>query len=454
MPPSRSQNKPLSVVNLKRGGLDTILLVAWPVALSTLLAQLMTIVDVFWIGRLGAFALASVGVAGSVFGVLVSLSQLVNAPTMAFVARFAGANDRSQAQAALFHGLLLALSTGVVLALAGVPLSRPILGLFGASREVMQVGTPYLVILFVIQPFVYFSVCSFTAMQATGDTLSPLLVSAGSNVLNLLLDPLLIFGWLGFPRLGVLGAGIATAIATLFNVIMAIVVLNRKNLLALALPRLSILGRFLKIGFFAMIQGITRPLTGMVMFYIVGLSGVVAQAAFTVGLRIIGIPFIFITGLTVATQSLVGQYLGAGSPQGASRIVRLSAWLGVLLQLVFSATLFLAASWLVGVFSPSQTEVIEIGSTYLRVLAPFLLIMPFSMVWAGAQYGAGKTLGPAMAAVAANWIVKLPLAYLLSQIAGMDTTGVWLAIGASVVVETAVNGVFFARGAWKRSKLA
>lgn len=453
MPPPRSRDKPLSVVNLKNAGLGTIIFVAWPVALSTLLTQLMTIVDTFWIGRLGPIALAAVGVSGSVFWVLVALSQLVNAPTMAFVARFAGANERSQAKAALFHGLLLAVSLGVFLAFAGVPLSRPILGLFGARQEVMQVGTPYLAILFVILPFVYFSVCSFTAMQATGDTLTPLLVSAGANVLNLLLDPLLIFGWLGFPRLGVMGAGIATAVATLFNVIVAVIILSRRGLLGVVPPRLAIFVRFLKVGFFAMIQGITRPLTGLATFYIVGLSGVVAQAAFTVGLRIIGIPFIFITGLTVATQLLVGQYLGARSPAGASRVVRLSAFSGTVLQVVLSFLLFLAADWLVGVFSPGEAEVIRIGSAYLRVLAPFLLLLPFSMAWSGAQYGAGRTLGPAMASVAANWIVKLPLAFVLSRIVGMDTTGVWLAIGASVVVETAVNGAFFASGSWKRSKL-
>ncbi|MCK4232411.1 hypothetical protein KAX21_05620, partial [candidate division WOR-3 bacterium] len=122
MPHLRSRDKPLSVVNLKDAGLGTIIFVAWPVALSTLLTQLMTIVDAFWIGRLGVLALAAVGVAGSVFGVLVALSQLVNAPTMAFVARFAGANDRPQAQAALFYGLLLTVSLGVVLALVGIPL--------------------------------------------------------------------------------------------------------------------------------------------------------------------------------------------------------------------------------------------------------------------------------------------------------------------------------------------
>ncbi len=453
MSPARSQDKPLSVVNLKRGGLGTIILVAWPVALSTLLTQFMIIVDTFWIGRLGTVALAAVGVAGSVFGVMVALSQLVNAPVMAFVARFSGADDRAQAQGALFHGLLLAMFVSLVLAAVGIPLSKSILSFFGAAPEVMQQGIGYLKILFFILPFVYLAGVSFIALQATGDTISPLLVSLGTNILNLALDPLLIFGWLGFPRLGLMGAGVATAVASLLNVTISLAILWRRDLLKFMPVRLKVLGHFVKIGFFAMIQGITRPLTGMAMFYIVGLSGLVAQAAFTVGLRIIGIPFIFITGLTVATQSLVGQYLGAGSPQGASRIVRLSALSGMMLQLILSIILFLGASWLIGLFSPSQAEVITIGASYLRVLAPFLLIAPLSMTWAGAQYGAGKTIGPAMAAVGANWIVKLPLAYVLSRIAGMDTTGVWLAIGASVVVEAAINGAYFASGGWRRSKL-
>jgi len=453
MSPARSQDKPLSVVNLKRGGLATIILVAWPVALSTLLTQFMIIVDTFWIGRLGTAALAAVGVAGSVFGVMVALSQLVNAPVMAFVARFSGADDRAQAQGALFHGLLLAVFVSVILAAVGIPLSKSILSFFGAAPDVMQEGIGYLKILFFILPFVYLAGVSFIALQATGDTVSPLLVSLGTNILNLALDPLLIFGWLGFPRLGLMGAGVATAVASLLNVIISLVILWRRDLLKFMPVRLKVLGHFVKIGFFAMIQGITRPLTGMAMFYIVGLSGLAAQAAFTVGLRIIGIPFIFITGLTVATQSLVGQYLGAGSPQGASRIVRLSALSGMMLQLILSIILFLGASWLIGLFSPSQAEVITIGASYLRVLAPFLLIAPLSMTWAGVQYGAGKTIGPAMAAVAANWIVKLPLAYVLSRLTGMGTTGVWLAIGASVVVEAAINGAYFASGGWRRSRL-
>lgn len=473
MPPSNRNS--LSSVNLKRGGLAILVTVAWPVALSTLLTQLMTFVDALWVGRLGPWALAAAGVAGAVFGVMIALSQLANAPTMAFVARFAGADNRLQVQGAFLHGLLIAVVMGVVLAIAGLFASGPIFDLFrqvleaarpGVSGPTMQAatetvsqvrsaGVPYLTVLFLILPFVYVAGVSFIALQATGDTRTPLVISFISNVINVGLDPLLIFGWLGFPRLGLLGAGIATGVATLFNVICSLFMLGRKGLLGLIPIRFKVIGRFLKVGFFAMIQGITRPLTGIGMYYIVGISGVFAVAAFTAGLRVIGITFIFTAGLSVAVQSLVGQYLGAGSVVGAKRMVRLSIFSGIVMQVVLSGLLFLAARWLVGIFVPAGAEggkeVIKMGSSYLRTLAPFLLLVPVSASWAGAQYGAGRTLGPALAAVLSNLIIKLPAAWMLSQLAGMETSGVWLAIGISVVAETVVNAGFYFRGRWERT---
>lgn len=443
----------MSAVNLKKGGSTLIYKVAWPVALSALLAQFMTIVDAFWVGRLGPTALAAVGTAGSVFGVLIAFGQIVNAPVMAFVARFAGREDRFQVQAALFHGLLLAIILGLVIAASGIPSSPHLLRFLAADAEVATAGTGYLIILFIVMPFAYISGVLYTSIQATGDTLSPLLVSFVANIINLVLDPLLIFGWLGMPRLGVAGAGVATGIATLAGAVMAFVIVWRRDLLRMSIPNIILAGKFIKIGFFAMIQGITRPLTGTLMFFIAGLSGKVVQAAFTVGLRIIGIPFIFITGLTVATQSLVGQYLGVGNPDGAVQVVRRSSWSGFVLQIVLSALIFVNASWLVGLFSPGQDEIIRFGSSYLMVMAPFLLLLPFSMSFAGAQYGAGRTIGPAVASVAANWITKLPLAYVLSQHTKLGPAGIWLAIGISVVIETGVNVIYYAQGKWKKGRI-
>lgn len=443
----------VSKVNLDKIDLRTIIKVAWPVALAAFFYHLPGIVDVYWIGKLTETDLAAVGVSTSVLGVMLALGQLFSAGTMAFVARFAGANDRPRAQAAVFHALVIASIIGLAVAGIGIPLSPQLLTLFAANSSVVSTGTGYMRMLFLGIPFVYVALVSVTALNATGDTLSPLLVALGANILNLVLDPLLIFGWLGFPRLGVTGAGVATLAAWILSLVISAVILLRKRLVGASGFSWSFARSFLRVGFFAMIQGITRPLTGVVMMYIVGLSGAAAQAAFGVGLRIISVSFILTTGLTIATQSLVGQCLGAENVKGAKRTVRLSIISGLIVQLVFSVLYLLAAGWLMGLFSPDKVEVIVIGSNYLRILAGFLLIMPFSMGWSGAQYGAGKTLGPALASVAANWIVKLPLAYVLSQLGGMETSGVWLAIGFSVIVETAINGVYYYKGAWKRSKL-
>jgi len=447
--PESSSRSPLGGVDLKRSILGALLKVAWPVALSTLLTQLMVLVDAFWIGRLQTTgALAAVGISGAVYAVLIAAAQLAIAPTMAYVARYTGEGNRALARGVLFHTLLISLVLSVTLAAVGVPLSLSILKLFGASADVAVQGAPYLRILFLILPFAFMGSVCFTALQATGDTLSPLLISVGANVVNLVLDPLLILGIAGFPRLGILGAGIATGIATFLNLGIALLIVNRKRLLSFARVRMKVVGNFLKIGFFAMIQLLTRPLTGLIMFYIVGLSGVIAQDAFTVGMRIIGLVFIFLTGTSIATQALVGQALGARSPQTARRIVGTAALWGSLLQVVLSLLIFTFASELVSLFSPGNVEVIAIGTRYLRIISPFLLASPAAMSLSGAQYGAGRTLGPAAAAVAANWLIKLPLAYLLSQTAGLGSDGVWIAIGVSVIVETLVTGGFYASGRW------
>ncbi|MBN2379031.1 MATE family efflux transporter [candidate division WOR-3 bacterium] len=411
----------------------------------------MVVVDAFWIGRLRVTgALAGVGISGSVFAALMVVAQFAVAPTMAFVARYSAENDHPRAQGALFHSFVIAMVLSLLLCLAGVPLSVHILRLLGASGEVVGQGTPYLRILFFILPLAYLGTVGFTALQAAGDTLSPLIISVITNVINIILDPLLILGLLGFPRLGTTGAGIVTALATLANLAAVLFVLNRRRLLAVVRLRLKVIARFLRVGLFGMIQIVTRPLTGLLMFYILGLSGVAAQDAFAVGVRIIGLVFIFLNGLGVATQALVRQSLGAGTPSTALRVVRTSAVYGILIQIFLSVLLFAGAEWIIRIFSPGSEEAIKIGTHYLRILAPFLLLAPVSMAFSGAQYGSGRTLGPAIASVAGNWILKLPLAYVLSQVAGLGPNGVWVAIGASIIVETLVTGIFYASRRWLR----
>jgi Na+-driven multidrug efflux pump len=197
----------------------------------------------------------------------------------------------------------------------------------------------------------------------------------------------------------------------------------------------------------ASLQAITRPLTGMLMFRIVASFGSPAIAAFGVGLRILSIMYIYLNGFGMATQSLVGQNLGRGRPQTARAVAARVQFIATALQLLVLTVLFVLAPQVIRIFN-ADPAIIRFGTSYLRVLAPFLVLLGISTAWSGSQYGAGATRPTMIAAVLANWLVKLPLAYILSRVTSLNLSGVWLGIGASVVVETAVLGVFYFRGGW------
>jgi putative MATE family efflux protein len=273
-------------------------------------------------------------------------------------------------------------------------------------------------------------------------------VSLAANAVNLMLDPLLILGWLHFPRLGVQGAAIATATSQVFGAVALGLILGRRGLLRFDLRfRLVAFRRLLAIGAPASLQAITRPLTGMLMFRIVASFGSPAIAAFGVGLRILNIMYIYLNGFGIACQSLVGQNLGARQPDVARRVAARVQVIATALQLAVLSVLFGFAPQIIRIFN-ADPEIVRFGTSYLRVLAPFLVLLGISTAWSGSQYGAGATRPTMIAAILANWLVKLPLAYMLSRVTWLSLTGVWLGIGVSVVVETVVLGIFYFRGNW------
>jgi len=421
--------------------------------LSSVLFTFQTTVNMFWVGRLGATELAAVALAGSVLGVFQTLAGMVSAGTLASCARFSGADDRSGIQESLFHSLLLGLLIAVVLALPGALLSNPLLRLFGAEPGVVAAGTPFLTLLLAFLPAYFVSVIFSSVFQALGDTRTPMWVALGVNLVNLVLDPLLILGWLHLPRLGVTGAAIATVFSQVCGALALGLILNRRGLVRFDLRiRAQALRALLGIGVPASLQAITRPLTGMLMFRIVASFGSPAIAAFGVGLRILNIMYIYLNGFGAATQSLVGQNLGAGRPDVARAVAARVQVIASALQLLVLSVLFALAPQVIRIFN-TDPAIVRFGTSYLRLLAPFLVLLGISTAWSGSQYGAGATRPTMIAAVLANWLVKLPLAYILSRVTSLNLTGVWLGIGVSVVVETLVLGIFYFRGGWWHKEL-
>jgi putative MATE family efflux protein len=292
-------------IDLQESTIKNIWRIAWPVMVSSVLATTLTTVDMFWIGKLGAREVAAVALSGSVWFVVVSFAQVIAAGTLALVARYAGGGRSADLSLAIEQSLLLALMVAAPIGGLGWRFTPVILKFFGAEAAVLALGIPYLQVLFSGAIFVYLSIVAFTTMYALGDTRTPMRITMVTTIVNILLDPLLIFGWLGFPRLGVLGAGVATLVAYGLSFSLGLGILLKRGILKFARFKFhpATVAKILQVGLPASLQAITRPLTGMLMFKIVAYFGTAGIAAFGIGGRALGLMFIYLEGLGAAART-------------------------------------------------------------------------------------------------------------------------------------------------------
>lgn len=414
----------------------------------------LNITDMFWVGKLGPVAVAAVALSGSALSVLFSTGQLFTVGALATSSRAAGADSRQGVQESLRHALLFAVLFAVPAAAAGFVFAAPVLALFRPAADVMAAGVPYMRIIFVALPAYFAGMVFYSVYQALGDTRTPMFIMLATNVLNALLDPVMIFGWLGFPRLGVAGAALATVLSQSGGLVVMASILRQRGLLHIGGPiRLSALRTLAGIGIPAGLQAVTRPLTGMAMFRLVTAFGTGATAAFGIGMRALEVMFIYLGALGSAGEVLVGQSLGQRRPELARRVARRVTLIALLLQAGAMPLLFVFAPAVIAVFS-RDPEVLRVGTGYLRTLAPMLVTVALVTGWGSAQRGAGATGMPMVAALIANWGVKIPLALVLSRLAGMGLIGVWLGIGFSIVVEALLLSIGYFRGGWLKKEVA
>jgi putative MATE family efflux protein len=256
------------------------------------------------------------------------------------VARFVGAGDIEKAQHAAQQALLVSAIYGGVFAIIGFFLSRPIMGLFGAQPEVITQGANYLRIWAIAWIPMSLYTMNFSIMQASGDTVSPMRIIVMTRALHLLLDPLLIFGWWVFPRLGVGGAALTSVITLSLAMLLTLVVLSNGRSRLRLTPRrfrvdLEAIRRLSRIGAPASIMGVQRSLSNLVLAWFMVPFGTAAVAAHSLIQRMDLILMMITTGLGIGSGILVGQYLGANHPDKAQRSGWLALGLGSVIMLLF-----------------------------------------------------------------------------------------------------------------------
>ena len=434
-----------------------VFLLAVPMVLELVLESTFAVVDIFFVGKLGASAVATVGLTETYLFLLYSIAMGLAMGITALVARRVGEGAAEEASVTAAQALWIAVLASVPFAIAGIVWARDLLALMGADAWTLQHGVGYMrwmlggnvviLLLFVINAI----------FRGAGDAAIAMRVLWFANGLNICLDPLLIFGWGPVPAFGVEGAAIATTIGRGAGVAMQLWILFRggKHIRVLA-SHLAWQGRLAWQIVRTSLGGVGQMIVAMTswifLMRILASIGSEAVAGATIAIRIMMFTMMPAWGMSNAAATLVGQNLGAQQPDRAEASVWQIGRYNMAYLLLIAALFFLFPRELVGVFSADAT-VVAVGAEWLRILSYSLFVYGWWMVSVQAFNGAGDTATPTWINVVFFWLIQIPLAWLLALRLDHGSTGVFWAVFVS---ETAV-GLFtlwlFSRGGWKDVKV-
>jgi putative MATE family efflux protein len=434
-----------------------ILLLAVPMVLEMVLESLFAVVDVFWVGRLGANAVATVGLTESMLSLVFAVGMGLSLSTTAMVARRIGEKDREGAAVAAVQAIALGIIVSLAIGLPCFFLAPRLLRLMGASAEIISVGSGYTRICLGGSCAVLLLFLNNAIFRGAGDAAIAMRLLWVSNIINLILDPCLIFGVGPFPRMRVTGAALATFTGRSIGVIYQFYRLLKGT------ERIHILARHLRLQFDVLWRLVRVSLTGILQFAIAHTSwiglvrivsafGAAALAGYTIAIRIVIFVILPSWGLSNAAATLVGQNLGAGKPERAEAAI----WRTGLYNMIFlgSVGVFFVLCAEPVVRSLTQVPaVVPLAASCLRIVSYGNIGYAYGMVMLQAFNGAGDTVTPTIVNFFGFWLLEIPLAYWLAIRMQMQSNGAFWAI---VVAEGAIAGVsalLFKQGRWKRQKI-
>ena len=433
-----------------------LLRLAGPIIFSYILQDAFNIIDMIFVGRLGPGAIAAVGVSGNLLRLIGVFSLGISTGAGIMVAQYLGARNLAQAEHVAMQAILLAVFFSIGVTLIGYPLAEQgLLAVRMVDPEVLRLGTTYMHIVLVGISTMFLSMTLGSIFRAGGDAVTPMVVLVFSTLINITLDPLLIFGLWGFPKLGVAGSAYATLIGRGAGVIVLLylcwsgrapVSLRRAQFRADLVEMVDIL----RLGIFSSMQGFWRHLSRLGFLWVIGPYGKTIVAAYTICMRLRILVMNPGFGIANSVAPLVGQNLGANQIERAEKSASVANILGAAIMAVIGAVFLIFPQTFIRIFSP-DANVIEIGAVYLRFLSPTFGFIAFSLVLGKALNGAGDTLSPMIITLVSQLVIGLGLVIWLSYFIGLN--GVWLGIAVSNIVQGVAMWAWYHTGRWKTIKV-
>jgi putative MATE family efflux protein len=436
----------------------SLFLLAVPIAGANILQVAYQIVDAFWVGRLGAAAVAAVSITMPVMFVLVASGMGFAIAGTTLIAQYTGARDHRMADHVAAQTLLAILILSVILGGVGFSLVPWILHLLGVAPDVYVNALAFTRVIFIALPFLFLYAMVQALLRGVGEVKAPLFVVASMVAVNFTLDPILIFGKFGAPALGVMGAAIATLIAQLLASVVSMRLLfgGRYGIHVHwrdFKPDLAFIKRAFLLGYPASIEQSARGLGMTAMIFLVTSFGTVATASFGVATNMINVAVIPAMGLALATSTLVGQNLGAGNVPRAERTAHISGALTFLVLTAFGFLCLVFAPAIVAFFVPHDRAVIADGARVIRIAAWSMGFMGLQFALPAVLRAAGEMIPAMTIGLVSQWLLQLPLAFILSRPALLGENGLWWSLPVTNIGAAAMAAAWFLKGDWKTRRL-
>ncbi len=434
-----------------------IFLLAVPMVVEMAMESIFAVVDVFFVGRLGAGAVATVGLTESLMIVIYTLAFGLSIGATATVARRIGEKDRDAAGRAAVQVLLLGALISGALGLLGASFAPQLLALMGADSAVIATGSGYARVMLGGSATAFLLFVVNAVFRGAGDPAVAMRILIVANAINIVLDPMLIFGVGPFPELGVTGAAIATTIGRSVGVLMALWMLARgvghlavrRSHLAVEPSTMWSIARLSGMGTFQVAIG---SMSWMGLVRVVSSFGATAVAGYTIAIRLVIFALLPAFGLAGAAATMVGQSLGAGKPDRAEQAVWTAAKYDVVFLSAIGAVFLLFTPSVIGIFT-TDAAVAAVAIYGLRAITIGFPLFAAGMVLEQAFNGAGDTWTPTWVNLLAFWLIQIPLAWILATPVGMAERGVFIAVPVAYSVLAVTSTVLFRKGKWRSTQL-
>ncbi|MFP4457318.1 MAG: MATE family efflux transporter [Clostridia bacterium] len=444
--------------------INGLLYMSIPAMIGMMSHTIYDLVDMMWIGRLSASAVAAITLFSSIYYIVFVLNNIIGSGSVAVLSQAFGSKDEKLAKTAIINTFSFKLVVGIIAAIFLFLTINPLLKLFTEDASLIENALAYGKIRILFLPISFSSFTVITILRCSGDSKSPMIINILTSVLNIVLDPIFIFNeipligvkGLGF---GVAGAAIATVIATTTSfIISSYIMFGPKSKYKLKLSDLfkidkQIVGKITKIGLPEATSGLIQNLAHLIMVGFVTIYGTLAIAAWGIMSRLFNLLFMPLSGLTQGGSAMVGQNIGAAKMNRAEDVGLAATKLGFFVMLIIAGVSFIFMPQIMRVFTTNE-QVIKLGAQGLRAA---IICMPIFAAGFGLSTlfgGSGYTVPFLYAAVIGQWVIQIPLMFLVARVLNLSfpwltSTYIFYAIG-----QTLVSIYFYKKGKWRKKALA